>query len=143
MEPGGVVVVCDDTEQIRRLIRVNLELDGYEVHEAGDGEELLRRLGELEDVPGVITLDAQMSPRDGWWAISEIRADARLAVIPVIMVTASVQQHDRAHAEGSGVDAFVSKPFDPDHLIHLVAGFMAEGRGYTSAPWKSAGRDRH
>ena len=134
MEPGGLVYVCDDTEQIRRLIRVNLELEGYDVREAADGGELVDALRARTDVPGVITLDAQMSPRDGWWAISQIRADPRLAHVPVIMVTASVQQHDRVQAQGSGLDAFVSKPFDPDHLIELVGGFMAEGRAHQPAP---------
>lgn len=134
MERGGLVYVCDDTEQIRRLIRVNLELEGYEVREAADGEELIAVLDTLDRLPGVITIDAQMSPRDGWWTISQIRADPRLAPIAVIMVTASVQQHDRVQAQGSGLDAFVSKPFDPDHLIELVSGFMAEGRAHSPAP---------
>jgi CheY-like chemotaxis protein len=134
MERGGLVYVCDDTEQIRRLIRVNLELEGYEVREAADGEELIAALDTLDRLPGVITIDAQMSPRDGWWTISQIRADPRLAPIAVIMVTASVQQHDRVQAQGSGLDAFVSKPFDPDHLIELVSGFMAEGRTHSPAP---------
>jgi CheY-like chemotaxis protein len=134
MERGGLVYVCDDTEQIRRLIRVNLELEGYEVREAGDGEELIAALHELDGLPGVVTIDAQMNPRDGWWTISQIRADPRLAHIPVIMVTASVQQHDRVQAKGSGLDAFVSKPFDPEHLVELVSGFMAEGRAHSPAP---------
>src|SRR4051794_7707578 len=134
MELGGLVYVCDDTEQIRRLIRVNLELEGYEVREARDGEELVAALHELDVLPGVVTIDAQMTPRDGWWTISQIRADPRLAHIPVIMVTASVQQHDRVQAQGSGLDAFVSKPFDPDHLIELVSGYMGEGRAHSPAP---------
>jgi CheY-like chemotaxis protein len=134
MEPGGLVYVCDDTEQIRRLIKLNLELDGYRVEEAGDGQELVDQLGGRDELPGVITLDAQMRPRDGWWAIAQIRADVRLAHIPVIMVTASVQQHDRVQAKGSGLDAFVSKPFDPDHLVELVRGFMAEGRAHHPSP---------
>jgi CheY-like chemotaxis protein len=132
MESGsGLVAVCDDTEQIRRLIRMNLELEGYEVEEAAEGEgllDLLRGLGTRQ--PGVIILDAQMQPKDGWWAIREIRADARLAGIPVIMVTASVQQHDRVQAEAAGLDAFVSKPFDPDFLLELIEGFMAKGRDF-------------
>ncbi len=134
MELGGLVYVCDDTEQIRRLIRVNLELEGYDVREAADGEELLEVLRAHVDLPGVITLDAQMGPHDGWWAISQIRADPRLADIPVILLTASVQQHDRVQAQGAGLDAFVSKPFDPEYLVKLVDGFMAEGRAYHPAP---------
>jgi CheY-like chemotaxis protein len=133
MERGGLVIVCDDTEQIRRLIRVNLELEGYAVEEATDGQALLERL-QRSDLPGVITLDAHMSPRDGWWAITRIRADERLASIPVVMVTAAVQHTDRIQASESGLDAFVSKPFDPDHLIELVRGFMAEGRHHQPSP---------
>jgi len=134
MERGGLVMVCDDTPQIRRLIRLNLELEGFEVEEVGDGGELLERLGSADELPGVITLDAHMQPRDGWWAIAQIRADPRLADIPVLMVTASVQQHDRVQSTQSGLDAFVSKPFDPEDLVELVAGFMAEGRGHSPAP---------
>jgi CheY-like chemotaxis protein len=134
MERGGLVYVCDDTEQIRRLIRVNLELEGYDVREARDGGELIEALHALTDLPGVITLDAQMNPRDGWWTIAQIRSDPRLASIPVIMVTASVQQHDRVQAQGSGLDAFVSKPFDPESLVELVHAYMAGGRSHQQAP---------
>ncbi len=138
MERGGLVMVCDDTEPIRRLIRLNLELEGYDVEELTDGAQLLARLAELADqgapLPGVITLDAHMVPRDGWWTISAIRDDPRFADIPVLMVTASVQQHDRTQATASGLDAFVAKPFDPEYLITLVDGYMAEGRGHVPAP---------
>ena len=134
MERGGLVYVCDDTEQIRRLIRLNLELEGHEVVEMADGQELLDRLSTADELPRVITLDAQMAPRDGWWAIGRIRADPRLAGIPVVMVTASVQVHDRAQAEGSGLDAFVSKPFDPEELVVLLGRLMAEGRTHSQAP---------
>ena len=52
----------------------------------------------------------------------------------MILLTASVQQHDRVQAQGAGLDAFVSKPFDPEYLVKLVDGFMAEGRAYHPAP---------
>src|SRR3712207_4776408 len=122
MERGARVIVCDDTAQIRRLIRLNLELEGFEVEEVADGSELLDVLQRSTTLPGVITLDAHMAPRDGWWAIAQIRADPRLVDIPVLMVTASVQQHDRVQATQSGLDAFVPKPFDPEALVGLVAG---------------------
>lgn len=131
---GGLVLVCDDTEPIRRLIRVNLELDGYTVEEVCDGEQLLTRLWEDDaELPGVVILDAQMEPRDGWWAIGQIRADHRFDHIPVLMVTASVQHHDRVQATAAGLDAFIPKPFDPDYLVELVEGFMAEGREHAPA----------
>jgi CheY-like chemotaxis protein len=132
MERGGLVYVCDDTEQIRHLIRLNLELEGYAVEELADGEALVTRLRTTGTLPDVITLDAQMAPRDGWWAIARIRADSRLTAIPVVMITASVHEQDRAH--GSGLDAFIAKPFEPDALIDVVQGLTARGRSASTAP---------
>lgn len=134
MECGGLVYVCDDTEQIRRLIRLNLELDGFEVEEYTDGESLLERLRSTEQLPDLVTLDAQMSPRDGWWAIDSIRRNPRLAGIRVVMVTASVHEHDRAQAQGSGLDAFVAKPFEPEDLVDLVRSLVADGKRPSAAP---------
>jgi CheY-like chemotaxis protein len=122
--PGGVsgrVLVCDDTEQIRRLIRVNLELDGYEVVEAVDGVAALEMLQDLtQPLPDVITVDVVMPRRDGWWMVSAIRADPRLAHIPIVLVTASTQDSDRAHAERADVDEFVAKPFAPQELLTKI-----------------------
>ncbi len=122
--PGGVsgrVLVCDDTEQIRRLIRVNLELDGYEVVEAVDGVAALEMLQDLtQPLPDLITVDVVMPRRDGWWMVSAIRADPRLAHIPIVLVTASTQDSDRAHAERADVDEFVAKPFDPQELLTKI-----------------------
>ena len=122
--PGGVsgrVLVCDDSEQIRRLIRVNLELDGYEVVEAVDGVAALEMLQDLtQPLPDVITVDVVMPRRDGWWMVSAIRADPRLAHIPIVLVTASTQDSDRAHAERADVDEFVAKPFAPQELLTKI-----------------------
>jgi CheY-like chemotaxis protein len=124
----GRVLVCDDTEQIRRLIRVNLELEGYEVIEAVDGQEALEILRDMtQPLPNVITLDVIMPRRDGWWTVSTIRADPRLAPIPIVMVTASAQAQDRAQAERATVDEFVTKPFDPGDLLIRI-GALAGGR---------------
>ena len=130
-EPGrvcGRVLVCDDAEQIRRLIRVNLELEGYEVAEAVDGPAALEVLEDTSrPLPDVITVDVVMPRRDGWWTVSTIRADPRFAHIPIVMVTASAQFHDRAQAERAAVDEFVAKPFDPDELVAKIAA-LAGGR---------------
>ena len=131
VEPSGIsgrVLVCDDTEQIRRLIRINLELEGYEVVEAVDGQEALEILQDMtQPLPDVITLDVIMPRRDGWWTVSTIRADPRLAPIPIVMVTASAQAEDRAQAEQATVDEFVTKPFDPGDLL-IKIGSLAVGR---------------
>ena len=126
---SGRVLVCDDTEQIRALIRVNLELEGYEVVEASDGQVALEILRDTtQPLPDVITLDALMPVRDGWWAVSMIRADPRLEHIPIVMVTASVQPHDRAQAERAALDGFVAKPFEPDELVALIGALALRGR---------------
>jgi CheY-like chemotaxis protein len=125
---SGRVLVCDDSEQIRRLIRVNLELDGYEVVEATDGQVAMEILTDTaRPLPNVITLDVVMPRRDGWWMVSAIRADPRLTHIPIVMVTASAQQADRVHAEQATVDEFVPKPFDPDDLLAKIEA-LAGGR---------------
>lgn len=129
MESGRRVLVCDDTEPIRRLIRVNLELEDYAVQEAEDGQEALDLLRDpSRPLPDLVTLDAQMIPRDGWWAIAEIRSDPRLRDIPVVMLTASVQHHDRVQASDAGLDAFIAKPFDPELLLEVIERLVTQGR---------------
>ena len=126
---SGRILVCDDTDQIRQLIRVNLEFEGYEVVEAVDGQEALEiLLDSTRPLPHVITLDAIMPRRDGWWTVSMIRTDPRLEHIPIVMVTASVQTHDRAQAQRASLDGFVAKPFDPEELVAVIAALVAGGR---------------
>ena len=126
---SGRVLVCDDAEEIRALIRINLELEGYEVTEASDGQDALEILQDTtQPLPDVITLDALMPRRDGWWALSMIRADPRLERIPIVMVTASVQPNDRAQAQRVAVDGFVAKPFEPDELIALIGALAMRNR---------------
>ncbi|HEX2704330.1 MAG TPA: response regulator [Candidatus Lustribacter sp.] len=133
---AGSVFVCDDTPSVRHLIRINLELEGYAVREADDGAvlvgELDRLIQEGRTLPQVVIIDSQMHPNDGWWAIDQIRSTPGLVDLPVIMVTASLQQHDRVQARAAGLDAFVGKPFDPDHLVALVGGFCQHGRAFAS-----------
>ncbi len=130
----GLVVVCDDTESIRRLLRINLELDGFEVIEACDGATVMDVLGRLRDqrsLPHAVVLDVEMSPQDGWWALAQIRACPRLASVPVVMATAAPVCEDRELMHDRGLDACVLKPFDPDQILALVDGFVREGRAFS------------
>jgi CheY-like chemotaxis protein len=141
MEPGGRpppvraasgtgwILVCDDTASIRLLLRINLELAGFEVLEAADGQAALDLLDRNPDrLPAVVLLDAQMSPLDGWGAVAAIRNNPELAHLPVVMVTASLQQQERQRSVAVGVDAFVAKPFEPEALVDLVSGLAVSGR---------------
>lgn len=127
------MLVVDDTAQIRMLVRVNLELEGFDVDEAADGAEalaLLRaRVAARGPVPAVVTLDAVMEPLDGWATVAAIRREPGLEQVKVVMVTASVQAHHRRRAERGGVDAFVAKPFEPLALVDLVRGLAVGADG--------------
>jgi CheY-like chemotaxis protein len=123
------VLVCDDSDSVRALIVMNLEMEGYDVSEARDGQEALDILRDTSTpLPDVVTVDALMPRRDGWWTVAMIRTDPRLTHLPVVMVTASVQSHHRAQAEQASVDAFIAKPFDPDDLVAIVGVLAAGGR---------------
>jgi CheY-like chemotaxis protein len=123
-----LVLVVDDMPQIRLLLRLNLELEGFEVEEAFDGEDCVGRLRDAtRRRPDVVTLDSVMEPVDGWTAVSQIRSDPQLAALPVVMITASVQAHHRARAQAVGVDAFVEKPFEPDVVVEAVRSLL-DGR---------------
>jgi CheY-like chemotaxis protein len=123
------VLVVDDTAQIRLLIRLNLELEGHVVEEVADGDACLARLRDTSlPRPDVLTMDAVMEPRDGWTTLADIRRDPELADLPVVMVTASVQAHQRARARAVGVDALVAKPFEPTALVDVVERLAEQGR---------------
>jgi DNA-binding response OmpR family regulator len=111
-------LVVDDSEVIRDLIAVNLQLEGFEVTTAGDGEEALR-LASVS-VPDVITLDVMMPRLSGLDTLVRLRADPRTASVPVVMVTGRAQPADIARGEEIGADAYLTKPFEPAELVDVV-----------------------
>nr|WP_203721192.1 response regulator [Streptomyces coelicoflavus] len=99
------------------MIRVNLELEGFEVVTAGDGAECLEVVHQVR--PDVVTLDVVMPRLDGLRTAARLRADPRTRDLPIAIVSASTQyEFDAGFAVG--VDAFLSKPFEPAELIGLV-----------------------
>ena len=135
MTPLPLVLVVDDTPAIRLLLRLNFELEGFVVEECADGSAAMDRLREVErPLPDVVTLDAVMEPVDGWTTLADVRRDPRLAHIPVVMITASVQSHHRARAQHRGVDAFVDKPFEPLTVVAIVRDLAEHGRRAARSP---------
>ena len=118
MQQRPTVLVVDDSTVIRDLIRVNLEFEGYQVAEAVDGSDCLDRV--LQVRPDVITLDVVMPRLDGVETARRLRADPRTTSIPIVLVTASAQQADLELGRRVGVDAYVTKPFAPEHLVSVV-----------------------
>ena len=112
------VLVVDDDDVIRQLITVNLELEGFEVATAVDGQDCLDKVKHV--APSVITLDVMMPRLDGWQTASRLRDDAETADIKVVLLSARAQEADLRRGDRIGVDAYLTKPFDPDELIATV-----------------------
>jgi CheY-like chemotaxis protein len=113
----GRVLVVDDNKVIRQLIRVNLELEGFEVVTASDGAECLEIVHRI--CPDVITLDVVMPRLDGISTATRLRDDARTGHLPVAIISACTQ-YEVESGLAAGVDAFLSKPFEPAELVRLV-----------------------
>ncbi|WP_243742663.1 response regulator transcription factor [Actinorugispora endophytica] len=122
-EALGRVLVVDDDEVIRQLIALNLRLEGFEVHTAVDGRDCLERVGEVG--PDVITLDVMMPRLDGWVTATRLKEDAATRKVRVVLITARAQDADLRRGADIGVDAFVTKPFDPAELISIVKNLAA------------------
>ena len=114
----GKVLVVDDDDVIRQLITVNLELEGFQVATAVDGHDCLDKVRDVR--PDVVTLDVMMPKLDGWEAASRLREDPETAGIKVVLLTARAQEADLQRGDRIGVDAYLTKPFDPDDLIATV-----------------------
>jgi DNA-binding response OmpR family regulator len=114
----GRVLVVDDDEVIRQLIAVNLKLEGFEVITAVDGEDCLEKVVDAD--PDVITLDVMMPRLDGWVTATALRKNPETAGIKVVLITARAQEDDRYRGGQIGVDAYLTKPFDPAEMIRVV-----------------------
>jgi DNA-binding response OmpR family regulator len=114
----GRVLVVDDDEVIRQLIAVNLQLEGFEVVTAVDGRDCLEKVAEVN--PDVITLDVMMPRLDGWVTATQLRKNPDTAGIKVVLITARAQEEDKDRGREIGVDAYLTKPFDPAEMIRVV-----------------------
>jgi CheY-like chemotaxis protein len=125
-QSSGRVLVVDDSEVIRELIKVNLELEGFEVRTAEDGEAALAAMQEFR--PDVVTLDVVMPRLGGFETLERLRADPATEDIPVVVVTGRAQGADVARGEALGVDAYLTKPFEPAELVAVVGHLRQAGR---------------
>jgi CheY-like chemotaxis protein len=125
-EPALRALVVDDSAVIRELIAVNLQLEGFEVTTAGDGESAVKLAVELQ--PDVITLDVMMPRMNGFETVVRLREEQRTRDIPVVMVTGRAQAADVSRGEEVGVDAYLTKPFEPAELIEVVTRLARKRR---------------
>ena len=113
-------MVVDDESRMRKLVRVFLEREGFEVLEAGDGVEAMDLFYEEKEVALVI-LDVMMPKMDGWQTLREIRQTSQ---VPVIMLTARSEERDELQGFKLGVDEYISKPFSPKILVARVEAVL-------------------
>jgi chemosensory pili system protein ChpA (sensor histidine kinase/response regulator) len=118
------VLVVDDSLTVRRVTQRLLLREGYRVLLARDGLEALEILGQ--ELPDVVLSDIEMPRMDGFDLVRNLRADARLGRLPVIMITSRIAQKHRDHAAELGVEHYLGKPYDEDTLLALVKGCVAQ-----------------
>jgi adenylate cyclase len=114
----GCVLIVDDEEQNRMLLRDPLEARDYEIVEAENGEQALQRVGEC--LPDVILLDVMMPKMDGFEVCRRLKKDPKTAPIPVLMVTALSERADRMLGIAAGANDFLNKPVDLQDLTLRV-----------------------
>ncbi|HST66954.1 MAG TPA: response regulator [Mycobacteriales bacterium] len=117
------VLVVDDEAVIRQLIAINLELEGFEVHEAVDGLDALDKARELD--PDVVTLDVMMPGLDGFATARKLRTDPLTSRARIVLISARTRPADLEKGDDAGADAYVTKPFDPDEVVDAVRRLAA------------------
>lgn len=124
-----LLLVVDDEDDIRELIRTTMERDGFDVVEAAEGKECLRKL--YEDRPAAVLLDVMMPGLDGWTVLDRIR---EVSDVPVILVTARGFDWERAGGLRRGADDYVVKPFSPMELAARVGAVLRRTRVASDKP---------
>jgi two-component system alkaline phosphatase synthesis response regulator PhoP len=124
---GARVLVVDDEAPIRLLCRVNLEAEGMEVLEAGDGPSGLE--AARRERPDVVLLDVMMPGLDGWRVAEALLEDPETSGIPIVFLTARAELRDRARGIDLGGLDYVTKPFNPVELAPLIREVIARVEG--------------
>lgn len=114
------ILVVDDEARMRKLVKDFLAIKGYQVIEAGDGEEAVEIFFQQKDI-ALILLDVMMPKMDGWEVLKTIRLHSK---VPIIMLTARGEERDELQGFDLGVDEYISKPFSPKILVARVEAIL-------------------
>jgi len=126
-----IILTIDDQADIRRLVRMALEYDGYTVLEASEGEQGLALARSHR--PDLILLDVMMPGVDGLMVSKTLQADPQLSRIPVIMLTALDRDSDIDAGLEAGARAYLCKPFGPAELLQMIESFILEAQGNSAS----------
>jgi two-component system alkaline phosphatase synthesis response regulator PhoP len=122
------ILVVDDDKEVVRLMRAYLEQAGYEVLVAYDGETAVHNL--RREKPDLVLLDLMLPGMDGWEITRLMRSDASLATIPIIMLTARVDDTDKIVGLEMGADDYVTKPYNPREVVARVKARLRSADSY-------------
>jgi DNA-binding NarL/FixJ family response regulator len=117
------LLVVDDEPNLLRAVAASLRTEGYEVVTARNGREALVRVAE--SVPDLIISDIRMPGMDGYQLAGQLRASPRTAIVPIIFLTAKDETADRVAGFRAGVDAYITKPFEPDELLAVIQSILS------------------
>ena len=121
------MLIADDDPTILLLLRVNLEMEGYDVISATNGREAIEMA--REEAPDLVILDVMMPGMDGWEAGRQMREYPDLSDVPLIFLSARAQETDIEKGRASGATEYVTKPFDPPALMETVARVLTDSAG--------------
>lgn len=124
---GTRILVVEDEPNIVESLRFILEQGGFDLDIVSDGREALQRLRQHSFA--AMVLDIMLPGLSGFDVLREVRGDAALAALPVIVLTAKGQPNDRAMAEAIGVSAFITKPFSNAEVVEAVRRHAGGGDG--------------
>lgn len=116
------ILVVDDDKEIVRLVRAYLEQAGFIVFTAFDGETALHTI--RREKPDLVVLDLMLPDRDGWDITRVVRSDPNLAALPIIMLTARVEDADKIIGLELGADDYIAKPFNPREVVARVRSVL-------------------
>ena len=116
------ILIVDDEEDIIEILQFVLEAQGYECITAMDGEEGLRLAKEI--LPDLIILDVMMPKINGYKISRLLKYDAKYKNIPILMITARSQEEDKNIGEETGVDEYITKPFQVDYVLQKVKNYL-------------------
>jgi two-component system cell cycle response regulator DivK len=118
------ILVIEDQEDLRHILRDLLVGSGYDVIEAGDGAEGVAKA--QDEQPDLILMDIQLPVLDGYEAARQIKATPRLAATPIIAVSSFAMKGDEEKARSAGCDHYVTKPYSPIQLLRTVRTLLGE-----------------
>jgi DNA-binding response OmpR family regulator len=116
------ILVVDDEVDLVETVRFSLELDGWDVLVAYNGEEGLNQA--RKENPDLILLDLMLPKLDGYKVCRLLKFDERYKHIPILMLTAKTQEKDKIIGKETGADEYITKPFDMDELIKKVKNYL-------------------